>query len=105
MKKGWKTAVIVLIVLLVLGGAVGGYFIWRHQTSYIGGDKALQTALDHAGLTSAQVYDIDTEFEKDKYSAWYEVEFESGGTEYDYIIDAANGSILSSSAKPEHAGG
>ena len=46
MKKGWKTAVIVLIVLLVLGGAVGGYFIWRHQTSYIGGDKALQTALD-----------------------------------------------------------
>lgn len=105
MKKGWKIAVIVLVVLLVLGGAVGGYFIWRHQTSYIGGDKALQTALVHAGLSTAQVYDIDTEFEKDKYSAWYEVEFESDGTEYDYIIDAVNGSILSSSAKPEHAGG
>ena len=105
MKKGWKTAIIVLIVLLVLGGAVGGYFIWRHQTSYIGGDKALQTALDQAGLTSAQVYDIDTEFEKERSSAWYEVDFETMGTEYEYIIDAASGSILSSSAKPEHAGG
>ena len=105
MKKGWKTAIIVLIVLVLIGGAVGGYFVWRHQTLYIGGDKALQTALDHAGLTGAQVYDTDTEFEKDKFSAWYEVDFEAGGTEYEYIIDAVNGSILSSSAKPEHAGG
>ena len=105
MKKGLKTALIVLVVLVVLGGAVAGYFIWRHQTLYIGGDKALQTALDHAGLTAAQVYDIDTEFEKERSSAWYEVAFETIGTEYEYIIDAASGSILSSSAKPEHAGG
>ena len=97
MKKGWKTAIIVLIVLVLIGGAVGGYFVWRHQTLYIGGDKA--------GLTSAQVYDIDTEFEKERSSAWYEVDFETMGTEYEYIIDAASGSILSSSAKPEHAGG
>ena len=32
MKKGLKTALIVLVVLVVLGGAVAGYFIWRHQT-------------------------------------------------------------------------
>ena len=32
-------------------------------------------------------------------------DFETMGTEYEYIIDAASGSILSSSAKPEHAGG
>lgn len=105
MKKGWKTPIIVLIVLVLIGGAFAGFFIWRHQTSYIGGDRALQTALDHAGLTRAQVYDTDTEFEKDKFSAWYEVDFEAGGTEYEYIIDAVNGSILSSNAKPEHAGG
>ena len=105
MKKGLKTALIILAVLIILGGAVAGFFIWRHQTSYIGGDRALQTALDHAGLTRAQVYDTDTEIEKDRFSAWYEVDFEAGGTEYEYIIDAASGSILSSSAKPEHAGG
>ena len=105
MKKGLKTAIIVLAVLVVLGGAVAGFFIWRHQTGYIGSDRALQTALDHAGLTAAQVYDIDTEFEKERSSAWYEVDFETMGTEYEYIIDAASGSILSSSAKPEHAGG
>lgn len=105
MKKGLKTALIVLVVLVVLGGAVAGYFIWRHQTLYIGSDKALQTALDHAGLSAAQVYDINSEYEKSRYSAWYEVEFEAAGTEYEYIIDAASGSILSSSAKPEHAGG
>ena len=105
MKKGLKTALIILAVLIILGGAVAGFFIWRHQTSYIGGDQALQTALDHAGLTRAQVYDTDTEFEKDRFSTWYEVDFEAGGTEYEYIIDAVNGSILSSSAQLEHAGG
>ena len=105
MKKGLKTALIVLLVLAAIGGCIGGYFIWHHQTRYIGGDQALQTALDHAGLTRAQVYDTDTEFEKDRFSAWYEVDFEAGGTEYEYIIDAVNGSILSSNAKSEHAGG
>lgn len=48
MKKALKTALIILIVLLIIGTAIGGYFIWRHHALYIGADAALGAALDDA---------------------------------------------------------
>lgn len=45
MKKALKTALIILIVLLIIGTAIGGYFIWRHHALYIGADAALGAAL------------------------------------------------------------
>lgn len=101
MKKGLKIALVVILILAVLGG----WFIWRHNNKYIGKDQALQTALSDAGLTAAEIYDIDTDFESNRYSAWYEVSFETHGMDYEYVIDAANGNILNSYAEPEHAGG
>ena len=105
MKKGLKITLVVILILAVLGGCIGGWFIWRHNNKYLGKDQALQTALGDAGLTAAEVFDIDTEFESNRYSAWYEVSFETHGMEYEYVIDAANGSILNGYAEPEHAGG
>lgn len=104
MKKALKTALIILAVLIVLGGCIGGYFIWRHNDLYIGKTEALHIALDHAGLTAAQLKEYDVEFEKNKYSAWYEVEFETYGMEYEYSVDAASGEILYSDSQPEHVG-
>ncbi len=104
MKKGLKIALIVIIVLAVIGGCIGGYFIWRHHDRYIEKGEALQTALSDAGLTLAEVYDVDTDFESNQYSAWYEVSFDAQGMEYEYTIDAVNGSILNRYSEPEHAG-
>ena len=39
--------------------------------------------------------DIDIELERSAGSAWYEIDFEGGRTEYEYIIDAYSGEILS----------
>lgn len=103
MKKALKTVLIVLIVLIILGGCIGGYFIWRHNDLYIGKSEALSIALDHAGLTAAQIKENDVEFEKNGHSAWYEVEFETHGMEYEYSVDAVSGEILYSYSQPEHA--
>ena len=35
MKKAVRTVLIVLVVLLVLGAAIGGYFIYRHNSMYM----------------------------------------------------------------------
>lgn len=102
MKKGLKTALIVLVVVLVIGAAVGGYFIYRHNNMYIGKDAALQIALNDAGVSAAAVRDRDVEFEHNRGGAWYDVDFETAGMEYSYSLDAATGEILYRYSEPEH---
>ncbi len=60
----------------------------------IGAEKAKQIALNHAGLAESQVYALKTDMDWDNGRKEYEVEFKAGGMEYDYEIDAANGTIL-----------
>ena len=85
-----KKIVIAILVVLLLGAAVGGFFIFRHASSVIGRDAAVQIALKDAGLERAQVYDVDVDYEH----GWYEVEFESGRGDFAYRIDARTGEIL-----------
>lgn len=88
--KGFRKCVLLMLVLaLVLSGcAFGG-------GKKIGKDTALQAALTDAGLTEDQVVDIDIELERDLRSAWYEIDFECGSTEYEYKVNAYSGEILS----------
>ncbi len=89
MKNFRKSILFVVVLVVVLSGcAFGG-------AKRIGKDAALQIALADAALTRDQVADIDIELERNTGSAWYEIDFESGMTEYEYRIDAYSGEILS----------
>ena len=101
MNKTLKNILIAVLVLVIIGAAIGGYFIYRHNDTYIGAEAALNIALDDAGTTVNMIYSDDVEFEKTRHSAWYEVEFDTHQNEYDYIIDAVTGEILNSSIKPQ----
>lgn len=102
MNKAFKTVLIILVVLLVLGAAIGGCFIYRHNSMYIGKDGALQIALSDAGVTPAAVREKDVEFEHSRNGAWYDIDFETAGMEYSYSLDAATGEILYRYSEPEH---
>lgn len=99
MKKGLKTAIIILVAVLILGGAIGGYFIHRSKTMYISRQEALELALSDCGVDRRTVTETDIEFEKTAYSAIYEVDIETLGTEYEYVLDAVTGEILGSQVK------
>ena len=60
----------------------------------IGYAKAKSIALNHAGVSENQAYDMDIELDDEDGTLVYEVEFKSGSMEYDYEIDAATGAIL-----------
>ena len=60
----------------------------------IGHAKAKSIALNHAGLSENQAYDMDIELDDEDGTLVYEVEFKSGGMEYSYEINAATGAIL-----------
>ena len=60
----------------------------------IGYAKAKSIALNHAGVSENEVYDMDIELDDEDGILVYEVEFKSGNMEYDYEIDARTGAAL-----------
>ena len=62
--------------------------------SDIGTEKAKSIALSHAGFTASQVQDLQVEKDNDDGRLEYQVEFRVNGTEYEYTISAADGTIL-----------
>ena len=62
--------------------------------SYIGNAKAESIALAHAKLQKNQVREFECKLDKEKGVIVYEVEFNYGGYEYEYEIDAYSGGIL-----------
>ena len=56
---------------------------------------ARDAALKHAGLDETQVSDVDIDLDRDNGKLIYEVDFNSGNTEYDYDIDAETGNVIS----------
>lgn len=63
------------------------------NATYIGADKALEAALADAGLTKEVVAKTEVELDFDDGKYLYDVEFAYGQTEYEYKIDAADGSV------------
>ena len=65
----------------------------------IGHAKAKSIALNHAGVSETEAYDMEIELDDEDGTLVYEVEFKSGNMEYDYEIDAASGAILKHEAE------
>lgn len=68
------------------------------KTNFMAGitaSEAKDAALRHAKLNESQVSDIDIDLDRDNGKLIYEVDFNSGNTEYDYDIDAETGAVIS----------
>ena len=66
------------------------------DAKYIGTDKALEAALSDAGLTKDDVTKTEVELDFDDGKYLYDVEFTYGQTEYEYKINATDGSVYMS---------
>ncbi len=72
----------------------GSSSVGLESEGYIGYDAALEAALNHAGLTLDDIRELEVEMDDDHNVMHYEIEFKSGGYEYDYDINALDGSVL-----------
>ncbi len=77
---------------------VGGIDSTGHASSgkYISKDAAISSALTHAGFARDQISRLETEMDFEKGKMLYEIEFVFNGIEYDYEIDATDGTIIKS---------
>lgn len=64
------------------------------SSSLISAEAAKSAALAHAGVNASNVYEFKCELDRDDGVSLYEVEFKSGGMEYEYEIDAYTGAVL-----------
>lgn len=72
----------------------------QKPSEYIGKKAALEIALNDAGVSASQANDIEVELETKNGTKVYDVEFKAGGREYEYVINAKTGSIISRNSEP-----
>ncbi len=71
------------------------------EKAYIGRNNALVVALNHAGVSEADISHYEIEMDYD-YVIVYEIEFNYNGVEYDYEINAVTGDIIEYDRDGEH---
>ncbi|MCR5808289.1 MAG: PepSY domain-containing protein [Clostridiales bacterium] len=75
-----------------------------NSSSYIGRAAALEIALSDVGVSVDAVTMIEIEFKRENGKPVYEVEFTCGSTEYEYVIHAETGDIISRSSESNGGG-
>ncbi len=70
-------------------------------TAYIGEEKALEIAYNHAGIDKTAATEVVCKLDFDDGIMMYEVEFKCLGTEYDYEINAKTGEIIEAENEPD----
>lgn len=64
--------------------------------SYLGKEKALAAAYAHAGVVAENVLDAEVDMDYEDGKMVYEIEFFTEGKEYEYVLNAESGEVLSS---------
>lgn len=77
------------------GAAVDSSYGEAEAGGYIGNKKALTIALEKAGVVRSDASDMRYEMDVEKGVVIYEVSFRAGDYEYDYDINAKDGSVVS----------
>ena len=60
----------------------------------MGRDAALAAALEHAGVQQADIRDLEVDRDVEHGTLVYEISFQSGRMEYEYLIEASTGAVL-----------
>ncbi|MCY3026179.1 MULTISPECIES: CAP domain-containing protein [Aerococcus] len=66
----------------------------NYQARATDGSAALEASLAHSGLAEDQIQDLEIEVDEENERLVYEVEFEHGAIEYEYLIDGLNAAVL-----------
>lgn len=108
-KRFWMitAAVITLLAVAGVGIAVAADMTKNNQANnsangdvvYLAEDTVKKLALNHAGLTEADVTELKVVLDYDDRKAEYEVKFRKDNVKYEYEIDAVSGTILSYDAE------
>ncbi len=93
MKKKWTLAIAAALTVALTACANSAQ---SHAPEYVGMDAAKNTALTDAGVVMDSAVFRTAKLEEENGTAYYELKFSDGTTEYDYDVDALTGVIIES---------
>lgn len=93
-KKAILTSVGIIAALAVIGTGTVLAAGAAAESNAIGKENAEQVALADAGVDPSSTFVSRTEFEREHGQYVYEVEFTANGIEYDYLINASDGTVI-----------
>lgn len=87
--------VFIVGVFIMFFGLIPNLFAQTKSTGeYIGFEKAVNIALEHANLTEKETTRLTAELDYDDGIAEYEIDFWKDNVEYEYDVDAKTGEII-----------
>lgn len=94
------------VALVTLGACVVVYAMGRQKPdSAIGGQRAQNFAFADAGVDPVEAREVEVSYGRFQEGFVYEVEFTAGDTEYEYKIDAEDGSVVRRESKTVKSAG
>lgn len=105
-KRAAVTVACLGVILVTLGVCIVVYAAGRPEGSAaIGGERAQNFAFADAGVDPVEARGVDVKYERFQERFVYEVEFTAGDTEYEYKIDAQDGSVVKRESKAVRSAG
>ncbi len=80
-------SILSLVFLLTLSACAG-------EEPTLTADEALGIALEQAGVTRDSIRDLENTLDNENGVLVYEIDFEAGGVEYSYDVNAQTGAIV-----------
>lgn len=71
------------------------------EKKYIGSEAAKQAALTHAGVAEAEIRNFEVDIDLEKGIIVYEIEFETADYEFEYDINALDGTVVWQEKEPK----
>ena len=85
---------VIIAALAIIGSGTAVTVKAAAENNSIGKKNAESIAMADAGVNSETAFVSRTEFDREHGEYVYEVEFAANGVEYDYVLKAANGEII-----------
>ncbi|MBO5716024.1 MAG: PepSY domain-containing protein [Clostridia bacterium] len=89
-----KFAILSIVLILTLALSACAYYEnGKFYNPDVNRKKAVEIAVNKAGVARSDIRDLDVEFDVERGIAVWEIDFEHGALEYSFDVDAETGSI------------
>jgi uncharacterized membrane protein YkoI len=82
------------LLILLLALTLSACAFLPNSENLLTREDAIAIALNSAGLDKSAVRDLEAELDREFGKALWEVDFDFGGKEYSFVLDAQTGEIL-----------